>query len=174
MLAEKAGAKPHCVMGDFDSSRKPEGENTLVFPVEKDDTDTMLCLKRGMAMGFSDFMIIGGFGGRLDHTMANLQTLAYAAKRGAKAEMFDGETWATVLQNGETEIFARKGKLSVFAMDGECRGVFIENAKYTLENAVLNNDFPLGVSNEFLPDKKSARVRVDEGTLLVMITSEQA
>ena len=44
-------------------------------PVEKDDTDTLLCLKYGMELGYREFLMIGGIGGRLDHTMANIQTL---------------------------------------------------------------------------------------------------
>ena len=177
-LAEQAGARPDCVLGDFDSSRKPDAGKILTFPVEKDDTDTMLCLKHGLSLGFDRFLIVGGFGGRMDHTLANFQTLAYAEDKHARAEMQDERNWAAVIRNGEAEISPRPGKLSVFAMDRECRGVTIENAKYTIENAGLTNDFPLGMGNDFLPPdenghQKSARIRVDEGTLLIVISSEQ-
>lgn len=145
---------------------------------EKQDTDTMLCVKYGMAMGFSRFLIVGGFGGRLDHTMANIQSLLYAAKRDAYGEMYDGETWATVVYNGETEVPPRPGKLSVFAMEPLCRGVCESNVKYPLENADMTCDNPIGVSNEFMSDKngaqKSARIRVEEGALLIIVNDEKA
>ena len=171
LLARSAGAKIDGILGDFDSAEMPAGEAAERFPVEKDDTDSMLCLKRGLAMGLDDFLIVGGLGGRVDHTLANFQALNFAAVRGARAVMCDGRTWAAVLRGpGEIRIPRRAGKLSVFAMDAECRGVWERGVKYPLTDAVLTNDFPLGVSNEFAAD--CATVRVEEGTLLILVTCE--
>lgn len=149
----------------------------LCYASEKMYTDTMMCLKHGMALGFDDFLIVGGFGGRTDHTIANLQALKYAALRRANIAMCDGNTWATVISNGEKAIPARKGKLSVFAMDALCRGVWEKDVKYPLEDALLTNDITLGISNEFLPPddngiQKDARIRVDEGSLLIIVCDD--
>ena len=81
-IARGMGVRPDLVIGDFDSSAQPGDGAVERVPVEKDDTDTMLCVKRGLAMGFDDFLIVGGFGGRTDHTLANIQSLHYAAARG--------------------------------------------------------------------------------------------
>lgn len=169
-LAEQAGVKADLVIGDFDSSDAPESGVVERYPVMKDDTDTMLCLKRGLRMGYERFFFVGGFGGRLDHTMANLQTLLYAAKFGARAEMSDGRTWATAVMNGEVRAKRRPGKLSVFAMSDRCGGVSISGTLYELEEGTLENFFPLGVSNEFAADE--AVVSVRDGALLVMTTIE--
>ena len=165
-VARAMGAKPDLVLGDFDSSDAPEGAPVARFPVEKDDTDTMLCLKRGLAMGLEDFLIVGGFGGRLDHTLANFQALYYAARRGARAVMCDGDSWATVLLNGALTLPRRPGHLSVFALDGRCRGVTLRGTKYTAADAELTNAFPLGVSNAFAAD--AAEISVRQGALLVL------
>ena len=171
-LARAAGAPLDWVLGDFDSSEAPQGVARLErFPVEKDDTDTMLCLKRGLALGLDDFLIVGGFGGRLDHTLANLQTLAYAASREARAEMADGNTWAAVVRNGALRVPARPGKLSVFALDPACRGVSIRGAHYAVEDITLRNTFPLGVSNDFAAPE--AEICVRDGALLVTVTGEE-
>ncbi len=149
----------------------------LCYFSEKMYTDTMMCLKHGLALGFDDFIIVGGFGGRVDHTIANLQALKYAAARRANAVMCDGETWATVIFEEEKIIPPRQGKLSVFAMDAACSGVWEQDVKYPLENARLTNDVTLGISNEFLPPdedgkQKSARIRVDEGALLIIVCDD--
>lgn len=170
-LAEAAGVRPDAVVGDFDSSDIPAGESVERFPVEKDDTDTLLCMKKALAQGFDDFLIVGGFGGRLDHTLANLQTLNYAASLGARAELCDGVSWATVLRGGSMEVPRRPGKLSVFALDTACHGVCIRGAKYNVEGATLTSAFPLGMGNDFAAD--AAEIAVADGALLVMTCPEE-
>ena len=175
-LARRAGVRPDCVIGDFDSSDEPADERTVRLPVEKDDTDTMLCLKAGLERGYDRFLIVGGFGGRFDHTLANLQTLHYAALHHARAEMRDGERWAAAVRDGKIEVPApraargRAVKLSVFALSDACRCVTIRGTKYQVENATLTNAFPLGVSNAFAGER--AVISVEEGTLLVTLCEE--
>lgn len=170
-LAQAAGVTPALVIGDFDSSAAPQVGAIERHPTMKDDTDTMLCLKRGLQLGYERFWFVGGFGGRQDHTMANLQTLAYAAKRGAQAQMCDGLTWAAVVVNGSLRVPRKKGKLSVFAMSDRCCGVSISGTVYEMTGGTLENAFPLGVSNEFATD--AAEVSVQKGTLLVMIADDR-
>lgn len=174
-LARRLGVKPDLVIGDFDSSDEPADEATRRVPVEKDDSDTMLCLKRGLAMGFDDFLIVGGFGGRIDHTLANLQALHYAARRGASIRMRDGLRWAAAVADGALRVPANvlgdgPVKLSVFALTDACRGVSIRGAKYALEDGSLTSAFPLGLSNEFASD--AAEISVKRGALLVTVCRE--
>lgn len=169
-LAERCDVKPDLVIGDFDSSAAPAVGNIERHPVMKDDTDSMLCLRHGLRMGYERFLFVGGFGGRLDHTLANLQTLTFAARFGARAEMCDGRTWATVVQNGSVSIKRRPGKLSMFSMGDRCRGITSVGTIYNLTDGELDNFFPLGVSNEFTADE--ATVTVKDGTLLIMTTDD--
>ena len=161
---------PARVIGDFDSSEAPAVGEVERHPVMKNDTDTMLCLKYGLRMGYDRFWFVGGFGGRLDHTLANLQTLAYAAAHGARAVMDDGLCRATVVKNGEAHLARRPGKLSLFSMGDRCAGVTIRGAVYELTDGELTNTFPLGVSNEYRDDEVT--VSVKDGILLAVQTSE--
>ena len=175
-LAQKAGAKPDLVIGDFDSSNQPGRGPVERHPVEKDDTDTMLCLKKGLSMGFDEFLIVGGFGGRIDHTLANFQAMRYAADRAATVEMNDGESWATVVEGGAARVRADAigggpVKLSVFALDRKCRGVTVRGTKWAVEDAVWTNGFPLGVSNVITGEY--AEIAVKEGALLVTLCREE-
>lgn len=169
--ARAAGAKPECVIGDFDSSDAPEGETVERHPVMKEDTDTMLCVKRALNAGYLEILLVGGFGGRLDHTLANLQTMHYMAERGARAIMDDGITRAETVLNGETCVRRRKGKLSVFSLSDKCEGVSIRGALYELEDGELTAAFPLGVSNEYASDE--VWIQVKKGCLLIVQESRE-
>ena len=67
--------EPTGILGDFDSlGYTPQGPQVDRFPVEKDDTDSMLAVKAGLRAGFRRFLLYGALDGpRLDHTVANLQ-----------------------------------------------------------------------------------------------------
>ena len=126
-------------------------------------------------MGYDDFLVVGGFGGRIDHTLGNLQAMRYAADRAAAIEMCDGESWATVVEGGTVHVPADvigegNVKLSVFALDRECRGVTIRGAKWAIEDGAWTNGFPLGVSNEFAGEY--AGISVEKGALLVTVCRE--
>ncbi|MBR3639157.1 MAG: hypothetical protein IKN50_00965, partial [Clostridia bacterium] len=72
---------------------------------------------------------------------------------------------------GEFAVPVREGySLSVFAGNGEARGVTIKGAKYELENGTLTGSFPVGASNEWAAGE--AAVSVADGTLLI-ITSKK-
>jgi thiamine pyrophosphokinase len=118
---------------------------------------------------------VGGFGGRIDHTLGNLQAMRYAADRAARVEMNDGESWATIVEGGSVRVSpdAIGGgpvKLSVFALDRICEGVNIRGTKWEIEDGVLNNGFPIGVSNEFAGEY--AEISVRKGALLVTLCRE--
>ena len=170
-LARALGATPELVIGDFDSAEPPASGAVERHPVMKDDTDTMLCVKRGLREGCERFWIVGGFGGRFDHTMANVQSLAYAAARGASAGMADGFCRAFALRNGAMRLARRPGKLSLFSLSDRCRGVTLRGALYPLEDAELTGDFPLGVSNEYAADE--VEISVADGTLLIVQTADR-
>ncbi len=160
------GITPNAILGDFDSlGFVPEGAE--VFPVEKDDTDAMLAVRHGLKMGCDTFYIYGGMEGqRLDHTIANLQTLLYLEERGARGFLFGKRQIATVIKNDTLHIPDCKGTVSVFAMGGEATGVTIRGLQYVTENITLSPTFPLGVSNHGLGEE--ATITVENGTLLII------
>lgn len=164
----KKGIKVDCVMGDFDSlGYTPEHKNLVVHPAEKDDTDTRLAVEYGYSLGYRKFLIFGGIGGRLDHTLANMQTLLGLSRMGAEAYLIGEGKIITVVENGRFEFSgSEKGYLSLFPADGAVSGVFLKGLKYTLDNAGLTADRALAVSNEFIDEK--ALVRVDKGALYIM------
>jgi thiamine pyrophosphokinase len=116
MHALAAGIQPDIVIGDGDSLHNANvpPELMLRVPVEKDDTDTMLCIRYALKEGFTECVIVGGVGGRLDHTIANLQTLAFAYENGMRATLCDAQDSVLLLGPGELALSAKKGLLSPF------------------------------------------------------------
>ena len=165
---EEQAITPDLVVGDFDSlGRVPEGGNILRHPVEKDDTDTMLAVKLGLAQGCDTFLLYGCTGGRPDHTYANYQTLSYLAKNDARGYLA-GDGWVITVIRKDSLCFPKgmEGTVSVFCPDGEASGVTLKGLYYSLENGSLTGSFPLGVSNHFTDEY--AEVSVSDGSLLVM------
>ena len=81
--ARRMGIQPDLIIGDFDSAPVPEGEVPVErFSSRKDDTDTMLAVKKALSMGSGEILIACAFGGRLDHTVANIQSGAFIAGQG--------------------------------------------------------------------------------------------
>ena len=164
---ESLGLEPDEILGDFDSLGYTPAD-ARVFPVEKDDTDAMLAVRRGLSLGYRDFLLYGSLDGpRLDHTVANFQTLQYLADRGAQGTLVGVDTLVTVVKNGSLRFPAGcEGTVSVFAMGEPARGVTLRGLYYPLEDGELTCGFPLGVSNYFTREKSEIRVR--EGSLLVL------
>ena len=59
-----------------------------------------------------------------------------------------------------------QGSLSVFSLGERAEGVYIKGMKYLLEDAVVTNDFPIGISNEFIGEE--AEITVRNGMLLLI------
>ena len=161
------GLAPQVILGDFDSlGYVPAGAQ--VFPVEKDDTDSMLAVRHGLKAGCDRFLLYGSLDGpRLDHTMANFQTLQYLADQGATGYLVGEQYMVTVLKNGALHFPASaQGTVSVFCLGADAEGVSLSGLKYDLDNGTLTAGYPLGVSNSFTG--KPAQICVKNGSLLVL------
>lgn len=168
-ICRRENIVPDLLLGDFDSMDQPaDFDHVHRVPVEKDDTDTMLAVKTALEQGCDTVYIYGGTGGkRLDHTLANLQTLLYLRRRGARGYLYDDEFVWTALENESltVEKTVEWGLLSVFCLGDRAEGVYESGVQYPLTDAVLTAEFPLGVSNHILED--TARIRVNRGALAV-------
>ena len=166
------GLRADVVIGDFDSVTSSEiWEDTvcekLTYPPEKDDTDMMLAIKLGLSRGFGQFNIYGGLGGRLDHTVANIQALSFLAEHSAQGILHHPDYELTVIKNSSFTVAKDKtGYISVFSLSDTSENVTIKGLEYELEGATLTNSFPLGVSNA--ATGKKGIISVERGTLLII------
>ena len=171
--AKKEEIRPNLIVGDFDSYKGiiPQGVEVIRTVPEKDDTDTLMGLKEAIARGYKSVMMLGAMGGRIDHTLANLALTAYAEERGVELFIIDRGTQIFAIKNRRCRIRKSQWRyVSIFSMEKESRGVTLAGLKYPLDDAVLTNSYPVGVSNEFADDV--ATIEVKDGMLLIVLTDE--
>lgn len=171
--------KPDLILGDFDSfledpykvmETMPNTSRLIKLPEEKDDTDTLFAIKEALNLGYKKIDLFCSLGGRLDHTIANIQACLYAKTYGAEISIQADNTFLTILSGEEKKFKKVEGSnLSIFALGGKALGVSLKGCKYPLQNASLTPSFPIGISNEFISD---VVVSVEKGYLLVMVCFE--
>ena len=153
-------------LGDFDSlTELPDPPPTEVYPSEKDFTDGEIALKQAIADGADEVVIYGGFGGRSDHFLGNLQLLYAAHAQGVKCSMVSEKERA----------FAASGKIIFSGLRGKTVSVLpFGGPLHIMDSAGLKYSYPdeigygecRGISN--ICERDEAFVEVD-GVALVII-----
>lgn len=156
------------VIGDFDTlGEVPNHQNVITLSCEKDDTDTLSAVKEGIKLGYDLFLLYGCTGGRIEHTLANIQTLKYLSTQGKRGFLFDEDCIMTAVTNGKIDFLAHDdGYISVFSLTDKSDGVSLKGLKYELTKYTLTSNHPIGVSNEFVG--RQSTIEVEAGTVLVV------
>lgn len=163
--AQELGITPDITMGDFDSYREtlPPQMKILRVPCEKDDTDTMLACEYAKEQGCTYITIVGGTGGRIDHSISNVFYLEDLRRQGIRVKLTDGENTVQVIMDETVTVQNDGGYFSVFALD-TCV-VTLTGCKYPLNRAQLIRQRPYALSNEVTGE--CAVVTVQGSALLV-------
>lgn len=162
------GLEPGLIVGDFDSHPRPDlPAETICLPREKDDTDTFFAAKEALRRGYRDFLLLGVFGGRLDHTLANVSILLYLHSRGCRAVARDDHSEMEIVGSVPVCVPDTFAYFSVLNITGDVRGIEISGAKYPLSDGEIECEYQYGVSNEPLPGC-TAKISAREGRLLLI------
>ena len=167
LLANQMKINLKCILGDFDSAKRPSFSQVLTYPCEKDETDAELALKHALNEGYSEIWMIAPFGGRLDHTIANLGLLDYG--QAAKIYLYDGSNLAFLLNEGIHSLENRFRYISFFAYQQSAL-VSLKGFKYELEKYSLELGAPIGISNE---PKMYPEVCIHQGKLLCICIEKE-
>lgn len=177
--------KPVYLIGDYDSGTPPTeaeraaAEDLVLLPSVKDMTDSEAAIDYAVEHGFSRIHVLGGLGGRLDHTMGNLGLLAKYAEdpRVEELQFEDGQN-RVFLKTSDTFRIPAQGPENRFfyfgliAYGGAVEGLSITGAKYPLSGHILTPDTTLGVSNEVAAGEPFAEVTHTKGLLLVILSKD--
>lgn len=171
------GVAPHHAFGDFDSLGlvpQEAGGGVCVHPFDphKDFTDMDLALNFAIDEGFTHIVMCDGLYARLDHSLANLQLMAAAARKGQRVWGVTEEEVVVALdaegELNQLEIAAgSQGICSVLAHSDSVSGVYETGLAYGLEDARLTNRFPLGISNELTG--QDAHISLEEGSAWIFL-----
>ena len=129
----------------------------------------MLCIKTAIKLGFKEIIIVGGIGGRLDHTLANLSALLYADENGARAILKGSKNIAFVASDEERIPKDTSSYLSHFSVTSAAE-ISLKGTKYCGDHITILRSFPLGVSNEITGDE--AVLTVHTGKILCVISKK--
>ena len=174
---KKLGLVPNIIVGDFDSycEELPEDVEIISSIPEKDDTDTLMAVKRAIELGYKDIELYGALGGsRFEHTIANIQTMIYALQQGCDLKIY-GESILMVQTADDGEVvYKSRGKslyMSVFALSESVSIDYLRGVKYPLEDYLMVQSFPIGVSNEITDE--AALLRIKQGLVLIILTDKK-
>lgn len=174
--AKDLGLEPDIIVGDFDTV-KPETlafyrkREHIVWDVhqpEKDDTDTELAVKRAMALGCGETVILGATGGRLDHLLGNIHLLYPCLQTGMEAVIVDSQN-KLYLIDGERHF--KKGEvwgkyISFLPLTEEVRGITLTGFKYPLTDKDIRIGTSLCISNEL--EAEEGDITFTDGVLMVV------
>ncbi|MBR5684441.1 MAG: thiamine diphosphokinase [Ruminococcus sp.] len=175
--AKKLGIKPDILTGDFDSFTEelPKGVEIIASIPEKDDTDTLMAVKKAIELGYKDIALFGALGGsRIEHTIANIQTMIYAVQQGCDLKIYgDSILMVQTADDGEVSYKSRGESLymSVFALSDSIGIDYLRGVKYPLEDYLMVQSFPIGVSNEITDE--AALLRINHGLALIILTDKK-
>lgn len=170
-FARKIGAEIDVAIGDFDtlSSEKISTGEIIKLNFEKDYTDSFEALFLAKKRGFTEAVMFGGTGSRMDHSLANIFLLKKARDIGVELSLCD-ENNIIYLTESEITIKKREGyHLSVVQLT-DVTGLSLSGLYYPLNDKSLALGDMLGISNEFTAD--FACVCVKSGAVLVMLTRD--
>lgn len=164
--AQNLGIIPDIAIGDFDSTDKPDFENTIALNPIKDVTDTVAAIYLAIEKGYRDIIVYGGLGGRESHTISNIKSMYYYKKKGIDIRLKARDKEIFLIDRDFFYKYSGKDfYVSIFSLAKksilDIKGLF-----YELDDYQMANDDALGVSNE--TKGCDFKINVKEGALLVI------
>lgn len=170
------GLRPHVVLGDFDSLgnveqaflQKEAGSIHVVrYPAEKDKTDGHLAVEYALAAGVKEILMLGGLGGRFDHTLGNLLLAWLCQARGVPLQIVGKNQYVSMLRGPDrVEIRGRSGDyVSLLPLSPTVIGVTTQGLYYPLDDAILYLGDTRGISNELVANIGAVEAR--DGVLVI-------
>ncbi len=178
---EKLGIVPDILIGDFDSSELPQDcDNLILLPTHKDMTDSEAAIDRAADLGFQYITVLGGLGGRFDHTVGNLGILAKYTDIVSYIGMEDGLN--RVFMSGPTgddsapgsPLIIKKDRfkyLGLAAWTREVTGLTTRGVAYPLTDFTLSSDTTRGACNEIMPGE-NALITFRTGKLIIIQSND--
>ncbi|MGL4652335.1 thiamine diphosphokinase [Cetobacterium sp.] len=162
---------PKEVWGDFDSLDTDsfeilKSQNVIlnIFNKDKDFTDGELLISYVSSLNYDKIIVIGGFGGRIDHTLTNINLIFKYPKL-----TFVSEIEELFFVPNSFEINNKIGKtISFLPFSDKVTDLTLKGFKYQLEKHTLNRGDSTCLSNIITQEKAS--INYSEGKLLGSIT----
>ncbi|MFR7989839.1 MAG: thiamine diphosphokinase [Anaerovoracaceae bacterium] len=173
LVADRLGLTPDILIGDFDSVEQPKEREVIKLPAEKDMTDSEAAIDLAVSQGYDHIVVLGGLGGRFDHTMGNIGILSKYCGKLSHLALTDGQNYVFMASPGRVTI--PRGDytyLGVISYGGAAKSVTLKGVKYPLTDYLLSDSTTLGVSNEII--EETAEISFTEGKLLLILSRDSS
>ena len=165
-LAKSENIKVDYIIGDFDSSKRPDDDHVIALNPVKDYTDTVAAIEFAKEKGYKKIIIYGGLGGRESHTISNIRTIYHYQKQGIDIRLKSKAKEIFVVDDKLTYTYKNHYLyLSIFSKNYNKR-LKIKGLYYELEDYIMKIDDALGVSNE--TKKEDFEIEVKDGAVIVV------
>ncbi len=172
---KKLGIKPDYILGDYDSvnhellKKYNDSTETVVYPAEKDFTDTHLAILAAISRGAARIEMIGATGTRLDHMLTNIGVLKAALQAQIECYIYDNHNKIYLADDSHKKIINKQEQygeyVSIIPLT-ERVVLSLEGFKYPLENYELKQGLSICQSNEIAA--KQGIINVSEGIAVVV------
>ena len=172
-VARRYGIRPDIIVGDLDSilgsTRKAFSSSREVHVKRQDNTDLEKALDFVVAEKFTEVVIAGAVGKRLDFTLANLSVMWKYTRR-ARIR-FIGNDWEAMPVESGKKIKVRLGTTVSLIPFVRCSGITLDGLLYPLRNATMGIG-QIGVSN--VVRRSPFTIHVKRGKLMLIMLGPQS
>ncbi len=172
-LAKKNDVNIDLWVGDKDSSSCDSlNVEKIIYPAQKDLTDTHIAVNEALKRGYKDIYFVGATGGRLDHEFANYCLLKYILENDGFGTILNPQNYIFMTDKNIKISPSNMKYISFFPFGGNVSSLSVNGAKYCIENYTLADNSTYTVSNEFINNKEIS-VCFEKGYLLVMCSKDK-
>lgn len=171
----KAGFTPDLIIGDFDSSSRPNIDCEIIrLEVEKAYTDTFHCVMEAVDRGYNYIEMYCAVGSRVDHTYSNILCLEYCKNHNVKCYIINRQNRLSLIV-GSAKVYKEYDNFSLFAFLSDCKEVKIKGAYYTA--GFYNKDaLDINMGDQFAQSNfvngEFAQISLSSGTLFLIESND--
>lgn len=171
--AQALDVRPAVLLGDFDSLHTIPAVSQLIrYPAHKDYTDAQLAVQFALEHGSEEITIVGGLGGRIDHTLSCLAILEDLDEKGVRGRVLNGKNEVLFLR-GPAHLSIQKGTytyLSLLTLDAQAEGITLQGCAYPMDDSVLRRGCQYAVSNRIVDAR--AELTLQKGALYIICAKD--
>lgn len=173
-LARRWGLRPALIMGDHDSLQSEDraywqdlGVEFMTFPAEKDQTDLDLAVEQALEYKPEQIVLVGAWGGRIDHSLGNLELLHRLANQGVANWLLTRAHRLSVFRGTFVDEVAINSTVSLLPLSPTASGIQSEGLLYPLRNTTIKQGLTLTISNQ--ATAKRIYLSCKTGVLLIIL-----
>ena len=178
-LCYLAEVVPDVLIGDMDSLSEETrswlqdaGVPEMVYPSEKDYSDTQLAAEALFEQGIGEIILIGALGGRMDHELANMMLLVTYGRQGKSLVFWDDINRMRYIGPGSHRLDRVTGYVGIVPFSDEGMQLSIEGMYYPLKDTAVPFGESRLISNVF--DKEDmAHIDIEYGDGVLVLCRDR-